>query len=142
VQRLIGIGSPFGADSLGWLAVDLLHMGTPPGWELIKLDRPGSELLRYLQGVQRVVLIDALQGEGEPGAMRRIDLSELADNPASVSCHGFGIVEALALARALNELPDELVVIGVEIGPDPAKPILPDREKLQAMVFGHQSQLA
>jgi hydrogenase maturation protease len=71
VRRIIGIGSPFGADQAGWRAIDLLSEAGLPDCELLKLDRPGSELLRYFEDAQYVVLIDAvLTGQGAGTAVR------------------------------------------------------------------------
>ena len=63
--RVIGIGSPFGDDQLGWLVVRLLqqhpslHQFTKDSLELLCSDRPGmyllesehmaNDILQYLQ---------------------------------------------------------------------------------------------
>jgi hydrogenase maturation protease len=113
MTRIIGIGSPFGADQLGWLAIDHLQTCPMADCELIKLDRPGSGLLSYFQGAEQVVLIDALQSPGKAGDVVIVPVEELADCAGLTSCHGFGVAEALSLAAQLGILPDRLDLLGI-----------------------------
>ncbi|MFN7094062.1 MAG: hypothetical protein ACK4M7_01730, partial [Burkholderiales bacterium] len=48
---ILGVGSPYGDDQLGWLAIDLLKLylkAQPTTVELAKVDRPGLNLLQLL----------------------------------------------------------------------------------------------
>ena len=120
--RVIGVGSPFGADRAGWDAVEALRScgfaGRFPEMELEIADRPGSRLVERFSGVPLVILFDALIG-GEPGRLRVVDPGALAGSEAGYSSHGFGVAEAVALAGALGEMPEQLVIIGIEVGGDP-----------------------
>ncbi|MEN8166826.1 MAG: hydrogenase maturation protease [Pseudomonadota bacterium] len=116
-RRIIGIGSPFGADQLGWRAIDLLQTELT-GCELIKLDRPGSDLIRYFQGLDDVVLIDAVQAGRSPGSARRLEMEDLSNAECQTSSHGFGVADALRMAARLDLLPPQLILIGVETGGD------------------------
>jgi hydrogenase maturation protease len=68
-----------------------------------------------------VVLVDACRGAGEPGSIHRFTPGEL-ERLASVqprrygSTHGFGVMEAVALARTLGTLPSGLVIYAIEAG--------------------------
>ena len=126
MRRIIGIGSPFGADRLGWQAIDLLAGETLPATELLKLDRPGSELIRYLGDVDEVVIIDAVQAGRRPGSVLPLKRADLATLPSLDSAHGFGVAEALALAERLDALPARIRLLGIEAGMDPALPVQPD----------------
>jgi hydrogenase maturation protease len=119
VRRILGIGSPFGADQAGWRAVDLLsEAGDLSDCELIKLDRPGSELLRYLEDVEDLVLIDAVLADGAWGTVVRLERDALSLAACRTSSHGFGVAEALQLADRLELLPLRLSLIGIRVGPD------------------------
>jgi hydrogenase maturation protease len=120
-MRIIGIGSPFGADQLGWRAVDLLDSVASFDWELIKLDRPGSDLIRYFANVSELVLIDAVQSDACPGNPLLLEISNLSSLSCRTSTHGFGVGEALRMAAELALLPDKLRLIGIETGPDPSR---------------------
>ena len=117
-RKIIGIGSPFGADQLGWRAIDLLKTVPVRGWKLVSLDRPGSDLIRHFQGVNDLVLIDAVQSGRTPGAPRMLRSVDLAASECRTSTHGFGVAEVLSLAGQLGFLPERWHLIGIETGPD------------------------
>lgn len=116
--HILGIGSPAGDDQAGWLVVDALRArGVEAGGRavLAKLDRPGASLLTTLEGVDRVILVDALQSGGTPGEIHRWTQADWATTGADLSSHGFGVLAALALAQALGSLPQQVEVVGIEI---------------------------
>lgn len=120
--RVIGIGSPYGADRIGWLAIERLRASEAAArWgarvQFRTADRPGAGLLAQWRGAGRVILIDAMLTGAAPGTVRRFAAPELAQAPALLSSHGFGVRAALALAAALGERPARLTVFGVEIAP-------------------------
>jgi len=64
----------------------------------------------------RVVLVDATRGASKPG---EITTFEVGSDPFPVvfpssSTHGLGVADAVALGRALGQMPRRLVVVGVE----------------------------
>lgn len=115
---IVGVGSPFGDDRAGWLVIDALqaHLDqcgqAPAGLTLVALDRPGASLLDHLRGADRAVLIDAARGTEAPGTVARLDATQLESIP-TLSSHGFGVAEALALGSALQALPPELIVLAI-----------------------------
>lgn len=130
--RIIGIGSPFGDDSLGLRAVDLIEDSGilheyPPGWvELVRLDRPGPALIDRLRGLELAVLIDAMHSGAPAGTVRELAATELEMLVKPVSSHGFDLGATLHLARTLDALPRHLRILGIEMAhkptPDPGRP--------------------
>ncbi|PVV12193.1 MAG: hypothetical protein B6D77_05825 [gamma proteobacterium symbiont of Ctena orbiculata] len=118
MTRVIGVGSPFGADRLAWLAVDHLAGLGLQDCELLKLDRPGSQLVSYFQGVDQVVIIDAVRLSDRPGGVMRIDVERLHQLEYQTSSHGFGVAESIALAGQLGDLPARLHLLGIQTGED------------------------
>ena len=118
MTRLLGIGSPFGADRLAWEAVDHLASVGLGEWELVKLDRPGSGLLQWFDGAEHLILLDALATESEPGRPRLLDVRELERLSPGTSSHGFGVVQALDLAARLDQLPQRVDIVGIATGSD------------------------
>ena len=110
--RVLGIGSPSGDDEAGWLVVDALQ---EYGIDAGKLDRPGATLVSLLAGVEHVILIDAMQGGGVPGQVRRFEGRDWRGYGQGLSSHGFGVLDALSLAEALGCLPERLDLYGIEI---------------------------
>lgn len=118
--RIIGIGSPFGDDRLGWLAAEMLRaapaLQSAAGQiEILVLDRPGSALLSHWQNADTVILIDAMRSGQTPGSLHCIAADRIDGDSSTTSSHGFGVAAALDLARALGELPDRCYVCGIEI---------------------------
>jgi hydrogenase maturation protease len=117
--RILGIGSPSGDDQAGWLVVDALlaeGVRTGEGIAIEKLDRPGANLIPLLEKADRVILVDAMQGGGPAGSIRHFDRNDWPGYGGGLSSHGFGVLDALALARELGSLPPRLDVYGIEIG--------------------------
>lgn len=124
---VIGIGSPFGDDRLGWLAVEQLEQSTLrrryPGLALTfaPSDRPGALLLEQLHDVDAAILIDAMQAGVPPGTVRSFTPEQLGRQATGLlSSHAFGVAQSLALAATLGRLPQYLLIIGIEMGADAA----------------------
>lgn len=115
--RVIGLGSPFGDDRVGWELIDCLRGRLPGSIDLVKLDRPGAALINWLQGFDRVVLIDAVAAPGEPGRLIRIEPFALGRPGTGWSSHGLDLARTLELARALGSLPRRVDLYGIAIDP-------------------------
>jgi hydrogenase maturation protease len=122
--HIIGIGSPFGDDRLGWAAAEALQRSFLAGaGELGRitisvLDRPGALLLAEFRWADSVIVLDAVRSGAPPGTCHRFD--DTGNLPAAgfpASSHGFGVVAALELARVLGNLPSRLLLRGIEIDP-------------------------
>ena len=117
--RILGIGSPSGDDQAGWLVVDALaDHGVYAGDEFVidKLDRPGAHLISLLENADWIILVDAMQSDGQPGRIRRFDRKDWPAYREGLSSHGLGVLDALLLARELGSLPSQVDLYGIEIG--------------------------
>lgn len=129
--RIIGIGSPFGDDRLGWAAVEQLRQrprfsGLPAGVvSIAAIDRPGALLLAEWQAAAHVILIDAVRSGAAAGALHRLEDAALVSSASLLSSHGFGLAAAIELAQALGNLPP-WVVFGIEMDPAHTGPGLSD----------------
>ena len=80
---------------------------------------PASKVLDLLDGVDAVVLVDAVRtsdGGRQPGELVRAEAGPSglpAAIGSSLSSHGFGVADAVALAAALGRMP-RVVFFGVE----------------------------
>jgi hydrogenase maturation protease len=121
--RIVGVGSPFGEDRVGWQAACYLEKqleqrnpGTVQRCDL--LDRPGSVLLDYLKpGSGVVLLLDAIVARPGMAKVATYALDELAEEQG-VSSHGFGVAETLALGKTLGLLHPQIYVLGIATGSD------------------------
>jgi len=116
---VIGIGNTMRHDDgIGPAAVaELQAFGDDRAMvEHLTLDGESTRLLEAWGGRDLAIIIDALRSGSEPGQVRRLELGrdELPTPPPGVSSHRSGLAEAVDLGRALDRLPNQLVVFGVE----------------------------
>lgn len=118
---ILGIGSPFGDDQIGWRVIDAINESSmlnryPPGMvQTCRCDRPVTTMLQKLMESEVVIMIDAMKTGLPPGTICQLDLSDLQLNPHRISSHEMGMAECLALGRTLGILPRLLLCYGVEI---------------------------
>lgn len=119
--RIIGVGSPFGDDRLGWTVAEHLQNASFLNAKLRRriavaiLDRPGALMLAHWRETDDVIVIDAMRSASTPGTWRRLALEDLAFSTLPATSHGFGVASALQLARELGNLPRRLCLYGIEI---------------------------
>ena len=113
--RVVGIGSPFGDDRAGLEAARRLAAEPPPDTAVYMTDRPGIDVLELFDAADAVILIDAARSGAPVGTLHDLPLGAVARSTVRLaSSHGFGVGEALALARALDRLPRRGRVIAIE----------------------------
>ncbi len=72
-------------------------------------------LLPIIEEADHLIVIDAVNGPGEPGALYRYTLDELRLNiPKKLSPHDIGFLECLSIAEINGRLPESVVIIGVK----------------------------
>lgn len=134
MTRILGVGSPFGADQLAWQAIDHLAGLDLEDCELVKLDRPGSALVAAFQGVDHLILLDAVALDSSPGGTSLLNPQQLQRLVPSTSSHGFGVAQAIDLAEQLGQLPDRLQLVGIHMGEDISKPPPLDTRALERLI--------
>ncbi len=114
--KVIGVGNRFRRDDgIGPAAVDLLRGVLPAHIRAETRRCDPADLIAAWRGAAAAVIIDAAAPAGNPGRIVRIDMNETAPAPrAAASTHGFGLAEALALARALAAAPQNVIVYAME----------------------------
>lgn len=114
---VIGVGNPDrGDDAAGRALVTLLRDKLPADTQLQAHNGEMTDLLDLFDGKEAVYLVDAAASSADPGAIHRFDASAapLPNSVLSMSTHGFGVAEAIEMARALGSLPATCVVYAVE----------------------------
>jgi len=121
---IIGVGSPFGADRLGWDAVDWLERQELSKkfpdlhFEFSQTDRPGALLLEQIRRADAAIILDAMQAGLSPGTLRTFTPDQLSNKTGFTSSHGFGLAESILLGSVLGQLPHFFSIIGIEMGDD------------------------
>ena len=115
---VLGIGNPLmGDDGVGSQVVELLQAGAlPPNVKVEDAGLPGWGLPAWFEGWSNVILVDAVQMGQAPGSWRRFRPEEVRIEMENdtLSLHQPDLACGLALAQALELLPENLVLYGVE----------------------------
>lgn len=117
---VIGLGNlERGDDGVGVAIARRLQSRMP---ECARVALSGGDIMSLLEmwrGFDDVILIDAMKAHDAPGNFRWFDVST-CDLPEETfpehSTHAFGLHQAIAMARALGELPRSTHVVGVQGG--------------------------
>jgi len=120
VTLVIGLGNPDRGDDGVGLAVadrvaDLVRERGLVGVDVQAVAEP-SRLLEVWAGVTDVVVVDAVRGGAHPpGTVLVLEVGErpLPAWTGSGGTHALGLTAAVGLARALDLMPQRLVVVGV-----------------------------
>ncbi len=118
---LVGIGSSVGDDAVGWaLAQRLGRWELPPGMRICIASSP-VDLLGWLEGVDRLVICDALVGAPESGRLIfwRWPVPEV-ELERFWGSHDMTLPGVLELAAVLGQLPGDVRLVGVPIASPPA----------------------
>ncbi|MFE2643831.1 hydrogenase maturation protease [Streptomyces nigra] len=115
---LIGVGNEFRRDDgVGWAVIGRLRERAgsrplPPDVELAVCDGDPGRLIGLWEGARLAVVVDAAHAHpGSPGRVHRFALdTRFPPRSANTSSHGFGLGEAIELARVLDRLPERLIV--------------------------------
>jgi hydrogenase maturation protease len=91
------------------------HYHFPPDVEVLDGGTMGLELLNYLEGVERLLVIDAVDARQPPGTILRLMDGQIpAFLGRRLSPHQIGLADLLAVARLRDLTPPHVVLIGVQ----------------------------
>jgi hydrogenase maturation protease len=123
---VIGVGNEFRRDDgIGPEVLSRLYGQAADGVRLVASDGEPARMIEAWTGARLAVVIDAVLADPAPpaplhppcpGRLHRIvvDRSPTGD-VHTVSTHGLGLGESVALARALDRMPERLIVHAVEV---------------------------
>ena len=137
---IIGIGNPLrGDDGIGPKVIEWLTQQDLPS-DVVTVDggTAGLDLVSALIGHPRVIIVDAANLGLAPGEWLRFtpNISQLKNNDLSLSLHAAGLSEALRLGAALDVLPHELVIYGVQPSQVDWRPALSGEMQAAVQVVG------
>ena len=114
---IIGIGNPYrGDDAVGLRIAQDIKKKSPDHVNVIEQSGDGISLMDSWKDSDAVILIDAVHSGAQPGTIHRFDVhtQTIPTKFFHYSTHAFGVAEAIELARALKQLPKNLIVYGIE----------------------------
>ncbi len=80
--------------------------------EILEVGTAILDALPALEEADRVIVLDAMKNDGNPGMVYRIPLGRCQSSQCIASMHGFDIFRVLALTG--REVPPDVLVFGVE----------------------------
>jgi len=114
---IIGVGNAYrGDDGVGLRIAQDIKKKSPDHVNVIEQSGEGISLMDSWKDADAVILIDAVHSGRKPGTIHRFDV-HTQTIPAKFfhySTHAFGVAEAIELARALKQLPQNFIVYGIE----------------------------
>lgn len=115
---LIGIGNLLLSDEgVGVHAINKLNdeYKFPESVRLIDGGTMGLDILPFLEGNDKVLIIDAVNFHKEPGTIEIIEGDEIPKFLSSkLSVHQIGIPDMLFAARLMDIIPSEICLIGIQ----------------------------
>jgi len=115
---VLGLGNTIMSDDgIGPKVIEQLQQdgGLPEGVLLLDGGTLGLDLLPHLEGVQRLIIVDAVEIGQPAGTCVRLAGDEVPMAlETKLSPHQMGMKDLLAVARLMGHLPDEIVLIGVQ----------------------------
>ena len=142
---VVGLGHPDrGDDAVGLLVAERLVGRLPPGAVVVTRLDDEAALLAGWEGAGAAIVVDCAQTAGPAGTIRRLDaLTEPLPGESATSSHGGSLARAIALGRALGNLPRHLGVyaisgarlrLGEPMSPAVASAVAPAADRIRAEV--------
>jgi len=73
------------------------------------------DLPYYFKDTDKLIIIDAMKGEGKPGTVYRFQPHDVnIESKGMVSVHELGLEQSLKMMRLTRSEPKEIVIIGIE----------------------------
>jgi hydrogenase maturation protease len=117
--KVLGCGNTLvGDDGVGIRAIEKLQeMTLPSNVEVIDAGVGGMAILSWIEDADKVVIIDAVQtGNEPPGTVYEFTDKEMPPSDMfMLSLHDLNLVDTLNVGRVVQKMPDEIVIIGVEV---------------------------
>jgi len=93
----------------------LKEMPLPANVEVLDGGTAGLDLVDFIEGRKKLIVIDAVNAGKKPGAIYRLTEENLDIKPKAItSFHEIDFLDALHMSEVMNSKPEEIVVIGIE----------------------------
>ncbi len=114
---ILGVGNVLLTDEgIGvHVANELMKMELPDNVSVVEGGTDGFRLLNVITEADRLIVIDAVKGGGEPGSIYRFNIDNIKNVPSGfkTSVHQIGILEVIDLSSLIGKTP-HTTIIGVE----------------------------
>ena len=115
---VIGCGNLLAADDgIGiYVARSLKEYPLSNDVQIIEAGCPGLDLLRLWENKKNVIIIDAVISGAKPGTVHVFNLNQVIPREIMpLSSHSFNVVDAIELGKILKVIPEQLIIVGIEV---------------------------
>ena len=116
---VLGLGNPIHCDDgVGNRIAEILASKiTNPAVTVVETSSSGLDLLDFVEGYERVIIIDAIQTRnGKAGQVYRLGLHDLSIPRHCLGAHSVDLATALELGSRLGlALPQEVIIFAIEV---------------------------
>lgn len=104
-------------DGIGiHVARNLRKYSLPPEVQIIEAGCPGVDLLWLWEKEKKVIIIDAVISGAKPGTVHVFNSNQVIPREMlPLSSHSINLIDAIELSRKLDTLPEQLVIVGIEL---------------------------
>jgi hydrogenase maturation protease len=140
---VLGLGNlVHGDDGVGVHVIHRLQEDPRVPVEVVLMDggTQGLNLIPHISGVDRLLVVDAIDVGQKPGTLIRLEGDAVHNLPGKPSVHQLGFADLMIAMTLLGDSPKEVIVIGVqpqstEWSVELTDPVLDSMEELVAVVI-------
>jgi len=114
---VLGLGNPIRSDDgVGVVALRYLEEDprVPGAVDLVEGGTKGLELVSYISGMSRLLVLDAVDVGAVAGTMVCLRSKELCSLPGKGNAHDLALADILNALRLLGQEPRETVLLGIQ----------------------------
>lgn len=121
---VLGVGNSilkdegFGVHVVAQMEERREELGIPPEVDIVDGATLGLDLLYYIEGREKVIMIDIVNAGEKPGTLFRFNSDDIKTKVQvnKVSMHQVTLFDVLTMAQVSGRMPDEAIIIGVQPG--------------------------
>lgn len=116
---VIGLGHTWmGDEGVGVAVVERLGdmPGIPEAAEIVDIGTGGLAILGFLEARRKAIIVDCARMGASPGQIRRFTRDQVTSTKSlqGISQHEWDLIKVLQMANALGQLPQDVVIFGIE----------------------------
>jgi hydrogenase maturation protease len=113
---VVGVGNLLLKDEgIGIHVVRALQESPLPDGVVVIDGGTSPDVLDYLEPADKLVIIDAAEAGGEPGAIYRFRPDDVTlETGEAISLHELGLISSLKTMSLLGKTPPEVIIIGIQ----------------------------
>ncbi|MBA7684005.1 hypothetical protein ES703_92393 [subsurface metagenome] len=113
---ILGFGNPILTDDGVGIRIAQKIKEENPYLEVIETSEAGIALIDHVAGYDKLIIIDSIKTEGEPGELYKLELEDFKPAAHFSSSHGIDIATAFKLGESLGyKMPKHISLYAVEI---------------------------